>query len=90
MLIEVRKDKLTSYNLSQTLFPRKERIGSRRTQQHAKRLMNFQEDNATAILEIISSNASYFLFEETSRIIYGQWSIYCTGVEKLEAQDSGI
>lgn len=47
--------------------------------------MNFQEDNAAAISEIISSNASYFLFEETSRIIYGQWSIYCTRVEKLEA-----
>lgn len=47
--------------------------------------MNFQEENATATLEIISSNASYFLFEETSRIIYGQWSTYFTTVEKLKA-----
>lgn len=49
--------------------------------------MNFQEENATAILEVISSNASYFLFEETSRIKYGQWNIYSTTVKKLKAHE---
>lgn len=72
--------------ISQTLFPRKERIECTK-KITGTRLINFQEENATGISEIISSNASYFLWRNINNTI---WSVECALYYRTEIKAQPI